>query len=194
MSSINSPQDFITSVAHSHTHTRSGPSVMSLEAQSQSSRCRVSLWGQRSCWFGTESLLRQALGGSALPPVCRLILTCFMSQNTVCKSLCFLLERKKLERLGEMNTQISCREPGAPFIYVCVCLCVLHTHLTLWYPLFVFKDYSNHASYKITHVFSLCVRDRNSESDQTLKPITAVILFVTTWFPYVKLSNMCLAS
>lgn len=128
MGSINSPQDFITSVAHSHTHARSGLSVMSLEAQSQSSRRRVSLRGQRSCWFGTGSLLRRALGGSALPPVYRLILTCFMSQNTVCKSLCFLLERKKLERSGENeHADLLQRARG----YMCVCVCVAYTFNSL---------------------------------------------------------------
>lgn len=117
MGSINSPQDFITSVAHSLLAL----SVMSLETQSQSSRRRVSLRGQRSCWFGTGSLLRQALGGSVLPPVCRLILTCFMSQNTVCKSLCFLLERKKLERSGE-NEHAALLQRARGSIHICVCV------------------------------------------------------------------------
>lgn len=126
MSSINSPQDFITSVAHSHMHACSGLSVMSLEAPSESSRRR----SQRSCWFGTGSLLRRALGGSALPSVCRLILTCFMSQNTVCKSLCFLLERKKLERSGE-NEHADLLQRARGSIHISVCVCVAYTFNSL---------------------------------------------------------------
>lgn len=110
-----------TGLLHIHMFACFGLSVMSLEAQTQSSRHRVSRRGQRSRWFGTGSLLRRALGDSALPPVCRLILTCFMSQNAQSVNLfASFCSGRNLSVQVKMNMQISCRESGAPFIRVCV--------------------------------------------------------------------------
>lgn len=122
MGRINSPQDCYTFIYVRllwafGNESRSPDSEQQTQGFPQGSEVML-VWDRKPA--------ARALGDSALPPVCRLILTCFMSHNAHSVNLfASFCSGRNLSVQVKMDMQVSCRESGAPL----TCVRVLPTAL-----------------------------------------------------------------